>query len=780
MKKITLLLLTILSVVSMYGQTGSIKGEIATNEKEPIPGVNVKILNTTKGTTTDNSGEYEIKNIKAGTYVLKVSSVGYAPQEITIDVKDSQITNVSNIVMHEKAEQLKEIVLEGENDKSFVAKTPSTSLRLKSSLIKTPQNIQVITSEVIKSQQAINMMESVTRNVSGAQMIEHWGHFARINMRGFNLPAFRNGMNVQMPWGPLAEDMSMVERIEFVKGPAGFMMSAGEPGGFYNVVTKKPTENKIIEATFTAGSFNLFRGTIDMGGALTSDKKFMARLNAMVSKQEAHRKFEESSRLSIVPSFKYAFTDKTSITTEFTYQQANTPIGRAYVFGLASHDYGSLSRDFATLGDDFPNTDIEEISLFTNFTHSFNDNWAIEAQHSYTRYDQEGYSHWAWTLEDNGDLGRRVNAWDALNLTQLAQLYVTGKFNTAGISHNILAGLDYTDKQYWADWYQSEFIDTTSPFNIFNPVYGNSVIPTIDRTENIRVRGAGAYQGIVSRGYYIQNEIGFLNDKIRLTLAGRYTNADVFAYGNTTEASKFTPRAGLSVDILPTFTVYGLYDQSFIPKFGASVTGEKFDPEEATDIEGGLKKTWFDGKLSTNLTVYQITKENIVVGDPNNPNFSIQLGEVQSKGIEFDMQGQITPELNIILNYANTNVEITEDTDPAKIGTKIAGHAEHITNGWLNYNFKESSAIKGFGLSLGYQYQVNRSSWNWRADNESALPDYFRLDAGLSWRNEKLDIRLNVNNLLDEYLYSGSAYSSFVYWQSEPGIHGRLTVAYTF
>ena len=41
--------------------------------------------------------------------------------------------------------------------------------------------------------------------------------------------------------GPLTEDMSMVERIEFVKGPAGFMLANGDPSGFYNVVTKKPS-----------------------------------------------------------------------------------------------------------------------------------------------------------------------------------------------------------------------------------------------------------------------------------------------------------------------------------------------------------------------------------------------------------------------------------------------------------------------------------------------------------------------------------------------------------
>lgn len=779
MKKSILLLILILSITSSYGQDGAVKGKVVTSQNKAISNVNITISKTNKGTITSTQGEYEIKGIKTGNYTLKASSIGYDSQEISITISNKKVTQVPKITLQENQEQLNEVIITGHKN-AYLSREPSTSLRLKSELIKTPQNIQIISSEVIKDQQAINMMEGITRNVSGAQMIEHWGTFARINMRGFNLPAFRNGMNVSMPWGPLSEDMSMVERIEFVKGPAGFMMAAGEPGGFYNVVTKKPSKNKIAEVSFTLGSFNTYRGTLDLG-SYTSNGKLQYRINAMAESQESHRDFEKSSRFSIVPSVKYEISDKTSLTTEFTYQRADAPIGRAYVFAPIVNGYKSLPKDFSLVDDSFPNSDIEEVNFFTNFTHNFNDNWSLESQYSYINYNQEGMSIWPQSVAENGDIIRGITGWDALNNAHLAQLFISGKFNTGSISHSILAGFDFNDKEYWADWSQGGAIDTT-PFNIFNPVYGNAVFPTIDRSVNIRSRGIGGHQGAVTRGYYVQDEIGLIDNRLRITLAGRYTSTSVFAYGDTTDDEKFTPRVGLSFDILPDFTIYGLYDQSFSPQFGLNIEEKPFDPEEATDIEAGLKKTWFDGKLSTSLTAYQITKQNILVAHPIINNTSIQLGEVQSKGIEFDMQGQITPELNVILNYANTNVEITEDTNPENIGDKIAGHAKHITNGWLNYSFKEKSTLKGFGLSLGYQYQADRSSWGWGGNNESQVADYFRLDGGVSWKNEKFNIRLNINNLLNEYLYSGSAYAylNSVYWQSEPGTNGRLTVTYKF
>ncbi|WP_255697818.1 TonB-dependent receptor [Fulvivirga ligni] len=64
--------------------------------------------------------------------------------------------------------------------------------------------------------------------------------------------------------------------------------------------------------------------------------------------------------------------------------------------------------------------------------------------------------------------------------------------------------------------------------------------------------------------------------------------------------------------------------------------------------------------------------------------------------------------------------------------------------------------------------------------NESVLPDYFRLDGALSWQNDDIRVGLNVNNILNEYLYSGASYRSEYYWQTEPGTNFRLNVAYTF
>ncbi|WP_417359235.1 TonB-dependent receptor domain-containing protein [Galbibacter sp.] len=786
--KNTLSIILCLIGFNTFAQQAGISGHIIGDNGKGVPMVTVQLVEIAKGTQADDNGKFRLDNVAPGNYTLQMSSIGYQTLSKNIQVKTNQNLNLGRIKMQQSTESLDEVVVNGNGHADFLVKQPSTSLRLTTEVLELPQNIQIISNNLIKSQNLVNMMENVTRNVSGAQMIEHWGTFARINMRGFKLPAFRNGLNIELPWGPLAEDMSMVQNIEFVKGPAGFMQSAGEPGGFYNVVTKKPTNQSINEISFTADSFGSYRVSFDSGGALTEDNRLQYRLISMYEDAQTHRDYDESDRFVIAPSLSYDITDKTKVITEFTYQQSNQITGAAYIFAPVEDGFGSLDRNFTFLDKDFPQSKIEEVSILVNATHKFNDKWSVIGQYMFMDYTSTGASAWPASVVGNGEFYRGISVSDAVSTNELGQLYINGEVNTGGIKHKIMGGFDYRHLEYWADWSQAGGgpIDINQPFNIYNPVYGEAVYPVFDRSVSVKVRGAANYQGTIYRSFYLQDEVWMWNDRLRLTLAARYNGAKIFAYGDQSQDEKITPRAGLSFNILPDFTFYALYDQAFTPQYGQSYTKEKFDPLESVDMEGGLKKQWFGGKLNTSLTFYQITKNNYLVSDRENVDengndrFLTQTGEVQSKGIEFDMQGQLTPAINVVFNYANTDVEITKDTKEENIGDSVAGHAKHLTNGWVNYGFLPGTALEGFAVSLGYQYQVDRSTWAWGADNEAVLPNYFRMDGGLSWSNDHFRVNLNVNNILDKHLYSGAAYADYLYWQSEPGINGRLTLTYRF
>src|SRR5690606_34194654 len=400
---------------SAVAQQASISGHVIDDKGKAIPMATVQLIEIAQGTQADENGRFRLEHIASGSYTLQVSNIGYQSVSENIKVKTNQNLNLGRIKMQQSTEALDEVVVNGNGHADFLVKTPSTSLRLTTEVLDLPQNIQIISNNLIKSQNLVNMMENVTRNVSGAQMIEHWGTFARINMRGFKLPAFRNGLNIELPWGPLAEDMSMVQNIEFVKGPAGFMQSAGEPGGFYNVVTKKPTSQSINEISLTGDSFGSYRVSFDSGGALTEDDRLQYRFITMYEDAQTHRDYDLSDRFVIVPSLSYDISDKTKITTEFTYQQSNQITGAAYIFAPVEDGFGSLDRNFTFLDEDFPQTKIEEVSILVNATHDFNDKWSVMGQYMFMDYTSTGASELPAAVVGNGEFYRGISVSDAVS-----------------------------------------------------------------------------------------------------------------------------------------------------------------------------------------------------------------------------------------------------------------------------------------------------------------------------------------------------------------------------
>jgi iron complex outermembrane receptor protein len=614
-------------------------------------------------------------------------------------------------------------------------------------------------------------------------------------------------------WGPLTEDMSFVDHIEFVKGPAGFMLSSGDPSGLYNVVTKKPTGITKGEATIMGGSYDFYRASIDLDGKLDKKGKLLYRFNGSAQNKGSHRAFEHNDRYVIAPVLSYQFDDKTKITLEYNLQHANmSEVGSFYVFGADAKGYGTMPVDFTMTQPGLPDTRINDHSGYLIFEHKFDDDWKLTAQTTYFKYLQQGYSSWPSAVGPStdvdldyngttdgvlglGEIIRNVGIWDAESNMFLGQIFVNGKFNTGPVSHKVLGGVDLGSKDYMADWGQSHDLDTfDKPFNIFNPDYGTPAngLPNFDRETPLSKRAGGLMSSEYAAAY-AQDEVGFFENRLRLTAGLRYTWISQSSWGDTQADSHVTPRIGVSFTVTEGLAVYGLFDQAFTPQSGIIKNGDKIKPLTGSNTELGIKKDWFDGTWSTTLSAYSILKENELTSDPlNQPgqNYSVVLGKKRARGIEFDVRGKIIDGLNLIANYAFTE-SVVNEVDPLvslatgiQKGDVVPGYSKHVANAWLNYTV-QSGTFKGFGASIGGSYQAGRQTDTW-SEGLERLPDYFRLDGGLSYETGKLKFTANVFNILDEYLYSGSFYSTgngnlnAYYWQTEQPINGRIGVTYKF
>ncbi|MDO5606919.1 MAG: TonB-dependent siderophore receptor [Capnocytophaga sp.] len=669
--------------------------------------------------------------------------------------------------------------------KAKVTENVSSSLRLQTPLIAIPQNIQEIIREDLDAQIVLSLSDGLLRNVSGATRLEHWGDsYARVNMRGSRAAAFLNGVNVTTTWGPLTEDMSYVERVEFVKGPAGFMMANGEPSGIYNIVLKQPTGRDTNGSVrFTTGSFDLYRGEADIDSKITGKLSF--RINLMGQEGNSFRNYDYNNRYIAAPSLRYELDEKTTLTAQYIYQKVKMAnIGTAYVF--STEGYKTFPREFSLGDPKLEPSKMDDHTLNVNLQHRFSDDWKLTSQLSYFENITEGSSLWIKGTPTATSLVRYVSIFDAVNKMKFAQVFLNGKFQTGKISHTILTGLDAGLKNYVADWSQAHDLDTAAaPFDLTVTAYQapSNGYPEFNRSTPLEERpGASRIQQRYT-GLYFQDELGFFNNQLRLTLATRYTDAANDNYGRVSKASRWTPRIGLSFLFDENTSVYSLFDQAFVPQAGILRNGGNIKPITGNNMEIGMKKDFFNKRWNATASVYQIEKNNQLTTDPANAAgeaYSIVMGQSKAKGVELDVKGQITASLRVILNYAFTENTITKSNTPnINVGDRIAGYAKHTANTWISYEFLDGK-LRGAGLSLGGTFLGDRSSWNWNGSGQQKMDDYKKVDGGIFWSNEKLHVVLNIYNMFDEYLYSGSPYNSYYYYQAEAPRNWRLSVAYKF
>lgn len=769
-KTLSFLAIPMISSIFSMAQAQSnlkIEGTLVNEKSEPISGATIKLSNTGVTTSTDSEGHFVFYKLAPNTYSIEIKAFGYNKHNLKAILTD-QNNHLGEIKLSDQSESIDEVAVYGKYYQNYKFDSISGSLRLKTPILELPQNIQVISSDLMADQQVFDIVDGITRNISGATRQGHWDNqYANIRMRGSKIPAFRNGMNIEASWGPTAEDASMIERIEFVKGPAGFMLSNGEPGGFYNVVTKKPTGNTKGSVTLNTGSFSTYRAAVDLDGKLRKDGKLLYRLNVAGQQKDFYTKYNYSDRVVIAPVLTYKVDSLTSLTFEYTYQGSKYLSNGNYAFSPKGFADPGISNDFFAGDPSFAPNKIKDHSAYLYFDRKLNSKWNFHGQLAYFNFNMVATSSWVSAMRANGDMSRTYNMADEAGENKFAQFSFTGEEYTGNVRHRILAGADFGTKKFWGDFgVLAKDTLVTKPLNVYNPVYGiaASAIPNPDRSQSVKVRAGGQnYVNSVSySSLYVHDEMAFLEEKLRLSLGLRYTIAQTI--GKTATADRtdkaLTPRVGLSYSIDKSTSVYGLFDQSFVPQAGTDWEGNAFKPVRGNDLEAGIKKEWAGGKWISTLTAYRIKRQNALTDDLDHPMagtnnyFKIALGETTSKGIEFDITGEVLPGLSANANYALTDSKVSKDGKQENIGNITPNTAKHTANAWLTYRLQHGP-LRGLGLTGSVQGMFDRAIGTTK---ESNFKNYIRTDGGVSFQGGKYSIFLMVNNLLDnrKLLTSGS------------------------
>lgn len=745
--------------------SGIIKGIVTTSDDKPAALVTVHLIEIKKITITNEKGEFVFANVSSGKYVTEITIVGYTKLAQTVIVEPGKTASIS-FRLSENAIELANILV-SVNRRSYIAAKASTSLRLNADLLEVPQNITVATKQTLADMGLLTKSEIF--RISSA-ITKSYGEELDMTfqIRGINSTygTYRNGIGGPIWWNA-QEDATMIERMEFVKGPAGFILANAEPGGLINVVTKQPTNQKITEVGFGIGSWNLVRSYIDLGGEFKKDGNLTFRLNTGVEKKNEYYHFGEFYRYWICPVLKYELNENTSLTIELNYVKA-AALANTHQSYTINGDFTALPIDFAIvdpnlnkfLGADFYNR--------IHVKHRINDNWVLNTQAGYMTTDWDGTTMFTDGLSPAKDSIKRLlyfSDWTG-KLTNM-QLFADGRFYTGkNLEHKVLIGVDYGNGNegfvLGGTWGENKFL-----LSINNPTYylpKDSFI--ITDASKFLVNGTNRWQAL-----YLQDHLK-LYDKLIFTLAGRFTHLVTGQDYNTAidpeyeiTDNKFTPRLGLTYLFSKNISAYILHDESFIAQHGAIFSGERLPPLTGSNNEFGIKALLFKKQLSITASVYDIRKNDVSTADPIHQGFFLKTGQIRSTGIDLDIAGRINANMYVNINYAYTNPRITKDEDPAFIGLQNFGTCKNLANLWLKYQINDG-LLKGFGLGAGFQYTDKRNAvfkYN-LSDGNKYLPSHNLFDATLSYSTSKLNINFNAYNLTNKRYATGG------FWDDLTGV----------
>ena len=687
---------------------------------------------------------------------------------------------------------------------TIAARQSATATKTDTPIQKVPQSISVVTAEEMALHQPKSVKEALSYTPGVAVGTRGASNtYDYLIIRGFAADGqsqnnYLNGLKMQGNfYNDAVIDPYMLERAEVMRGPVSVLYGKSNPGGLLNMVSKRPTTEPLKEVQFKMGTDSLFQTGFDFSDALDDDGVYSYRLTGLARSANAQQQGAEEQRYAIAPSFSWRPDDKTNFTF-LSYFQNEPETG--YYGWLPKEGTVSKLPNGSRLPTDFNegannNTySRNEKMVGYSFDHEFNDTFTVRqnlryAQNKVSQNSVYGYGMCSDPLytkdpanspcasvpqSDWGHTLTRQYVDDNEKLQNFAvDTQVQSKFATGSLDHTLLTGVDYmrmrNDINSWFGWAGS-----VAPSDIYN----------LDRSDFDfgAHTGPGAPYRVLNKqeqtGLYAQDQMQW--DKVLVTLGGRYDWAKqdslnrVSGVQDSRDDRQFTWRGGVNYLFDNGVTPYFSYSESFEPASQTGASGNIFAPSKGKQYEAGVKYVPGDRPIVLTGAVYQLTKTNNLMADPNGSLFSVEGGEIRSRGVEIEAKAALSASVNVVGSYTYTDAEYTTDTNYK--GNTPAQVPKHMASLWGDYTIYDGALS---GLTLGTGARLTGSSYGDPA-NSFKVGSYTVVDALVRYDLARVgmagsNVALHVNNLLDRE-YVASCFNTYgCFWGAERQVVATAT-----
>ncbi|MGY0037811.1 TonB-dependent siderophore receptor [Pedobacter sp. NJ-S-72] len=552
-------------------------------------------------------------------------------------------------------------------------------------------------------------------------------------------------------------------------------------------MTKKPYEGTGGEVSYSRGSYDFERVAIDFNAPIAKADQVYMRVNAAYNYEGNFQDSGFDKNFFIAPSLSYKVNNRLDLNFDAEISSGKNSPKQIIFFYFPTSELGYNRADQVGLDykKSYANNDLQQVynnaNIFAQATYKISSKWTSQTNITHTYSYSNGRSPYFFLVPDDKTLmglpasptanylSRADQSTDngKASVTEIQQNF-NGEFNIFNIKNKIVVGLDYLRSNSNILFYSTDHIDLIN-YKGAIPNYSNFNEATVAAYYALN-RGNAAlvstYPSISLNNIYSAYVSDVINVTDRLSALAalrvdRFENinkAPGADKGNNPpyKQTAFSPKFGLVFQpVKDQVSIFGNYQNSFTNRPGTDIDGNTFKPEQANQLEGGVKLDAFKGKLSGTISYYYIKVKDVLRQNPTNSNFQIQDGGKISKGIEFELIANPIKGFNILTGFAyNENHFVNTDASAGIEGRRDgASMSPYSANLWLSYKFP-SGNLKGLGIGFGGNYASDNRIVN-TTTSVFTLPAYTVLNASVFYDHPKFRIGAKVDNLTNKQYWIG-------------------------
>lgn len=746
------------------GEAGvaTIAGRVTDGGGGVIVGASVAVTGgagVSRTAVSDQRGEFVVTGLPIGAYVLTIERQQFNRAVVHVNLIAAEPRVELRVVLNLPA--YSERVTVSGREIPYAEPETTTAGKVAVSRREVPNSVSVLTREQMQDQNMVNTWDALSQ-MTGVTAISNDGTQSQFHARGGALESQQDGVPSAMPFSGFQQyDLAIYDRLEVLRGPAGLLQGSGSFSGVVNLVRRRPTVAFSASATASTGQWSNHHFEADVSGPLSGSVRALA--VATATDRDFYYDRGHDRKWLGYGALEWNLTAATMLAFTAVHQNDRSP----GFSGLPTYTDGRR-LDVARSFNPYPmwnRTAWDTTDVGIDLEHRFKTAWKVVAK--VNRRAQDFLFH-------DSIAGEGVNPatntttylrreFDVDYTTTSADAYVNGKFSLLARTHELLLGGNVSrfDRK-------SLGVDSNQDASLAIPNVAIGSPPSVPEPAFIYRSGNASL--IEQSGLYsmLRSQVG---SRVTTVLGGRWSNYDSrsrnIAPSTATDwvpgaeaDMKFTPYGGVVVDVTRTSSLYASYSEIFVSQTQRQIDGSVLNPRVGYQWEAGAKGEHLNNRLLTALAVFNIRDRNRSYPDVLNPGFFVPLGEVESRGWEAEVTGQVTRRWDVSTGYTRLDTKFL--IHPTLVGEPLNyWYPRHSLKAWSMWRFP-GGRLEGLRVGLGVQAYSKSASGRDTANAAGVVtvaarrqPAYAVASANLSYLlRRNLQLRVQVNNMFDETYYT--------------------------